>query len=322
MSIISNSIETLKKIKYGMRGGWQSINDTNNRAKLSVFSYQELIKPLDFYPFVPHKENNLYGNGSVIQSHLPNLDFSQTTIEHGLYIGSLVPSRHLKKRYKNIITFSEYRKKIISAKTDQNIIAVGPYIKYAEPLYSSEKLILEKNKLGKTLVIFPSHSIDSVHASYDIAEFIKYIETFKEKHNFHSVIVCMYWKDIELGNHKQYESSDFQVATAGYSYDPNFLSRLKTILLLSDAVLTNSVGTHIGYSVSLNKPVKIWSTNKLEYLPIAGNEEKAKKELGLRQGEDLKTHLADVEEIKLIFSKFNSNISKPQLECVQHYWGC
>lgn len=304
-----------------MRGGWQSINDINKRSKLNVFTYDELIKPLDFYPFVPHKENNLYGNGSVIQSHVPDLDLSETTIEHGLYIGSFVPSRHLNSRYKNIITFSEYRKTFISAKTNQNIITIGPYIKYAEPLYSSKKILAERKKLGKTLVVFPSHSIDSVHANYNISEFIRYIKVFKEKYKFHSVIVCMYWKDIELDNHKEYELSGFQIATAGYSYDSNFLSRLKTILLLSDAMLTNSVGTHVGYSISLNKPVKIWNGSQLEYLPISGNEERAKKELSARQGEDLNTHLEDVEYIKLTFSKFDSNISKSQLECVQYYWG-
>ncbi len=304
-----------------MKGGWQSINDINDRAELSIFNYDKLVKPLKFYPFVPHKENNLYGNGRVIRSHLPNLDFSETTIEHGLYIGSLVPSRHLDSRYKNIITFSEYRKNFISAKTDQNIIAVGPYIKYAKPLYNSKKLKSEKDKLGKTLVIFPSHSIDSVYANYDIKEFIKYIKDFKEEYNFDSVLVCMYWKDVELNTQKQYELSGFRVVTAGHSYDANFLSRLKTILLVSDAALTNSVGTHVGYSVSLNKPIQIWNGSKVEYLPISGNEDKAIRELSQRKGADLDTHLNDIEHIKTVFSEFNESISNLQLECVEYYWG-
>lgn len=321
MSIISGSIESLKKVKYGVRGGWQSVRNINARSELSIFDYEELIKPLDFYPFVPHKENNLYGNGSVIQSSFPHLDFSVTTIEHGLYIGSLVPSRHLKSRFKNIITFSEYRKNFIRTKTDQNIITVGPYINYAKPLYSSEKIKSKKKKLGKTLVVFPSHSIDSVYANYDIPEFIKYIKNFKKKYSFDSVLVCMYWKDIELNNHTQYELSGFRVVTAGHSYDANFLSRLKTILLVSDAALTNSVGTHVGYSVSLNKPIQIWNGSKLEYLPISGKEEKAQKELNQRQGNDLNTHLDDTQRISAVFSRFNESISKQQLECVEYYWG-
>lgn len=321
MSIINSSIENLKKVKYGVRGGWQSIKDINSRSGLSIFDYTELMKPLDFYPFVPHKENNLYGNGSVIQASFPHLDFSETTIEHGLYIGSLVPSRHLKSRFKNIITFSEYRKKFIGAKTEQNIIAVGPYINYTKSLYDSEKLLSEKDKLGKTLVVFPSHSIDSVYANHNITEFIKYIEIFKEKYRFDSILVCMYWKDIELNNHKEYELSGFRIVTAGHSYDANFLSRLKTILLISDAVLTNSVGTHVGYSVSLNRPIQIWNGSKLEYLPILGQEDEAKKELSQRQGDDLNTHLNDIEHIKTMFFEFDESISTPQLECVEYYWG-
>lgn len=304
-----------------MRGGWQSINEIDKRATLSIFNYNELVKPLDFYPFVPHKENNLYGNGSVIKKYLPEFDYSETTIEHGLYIGSLVPNRHLNKKYKNIITFSNYRKSFISPKSDQNIITIGPYIKYTEPLYSLEKAKSEKDKLGKTLVVFPSHSIESVQANYNISKFIEYIEIFKKNYDFQSVIVCMYWKDIELDSHKRYEQAGYQIATAGHSYDRNFLSRLKTILLISDAMLTNSVGTHVGYSISLDRPVKIWDGNKIEYSFLVGNEIEAEKELNQRSGKDLETHLNDIEKIKLNFSHFDGRISDTQLNCVQYYWG-
>lgn len=313
--------QNLKKIKYGFRKGWKTVFEVESRAKLDIFEYQSVVKPLKFFPFIPHKENNLYGNGYVINKVFNNIDLSVTAIEHGLYIGSLVPERHLVDPFNNIITFSEYRKKFIETKTDKNIITIGPYIKYANPLYSQEKIDFEKKRLGKTLVVFPSHSIDCVYAKYDINQFIDYIKEFKNKFNFDNVLICLYWKDIALGMQQDYINAGFHVVSAGHSYDPYFLSRLKTIILLSDATLTNAVGTHVGYAVSLNKPIQIWDKSQVKYHPIPGNEIEAEKELTMRQGGDLDTHREAVSHIKNVFSSFNHVLSEEQKSCVKYYWG-
>jgi len=318
----SNNIsQYLKKIKYCLRGGWYTPFEVNRRARVDIFNYQALVKPLKFYPYVPIKENNLYGNGYVIEKAFKNIDLRVTAIEHGLYIGSLVPERHLSNDYDNIITFSDYRKSYIKTKTDKNIITIGPYIKYAQPLYTSEEIISKKILLGKTLVVFPSHSIDSIYAKYDINQFIQYITSFKNEFNFNKVLVCLYWKDIALGMDQQYISANFSVVSAGHIYDACFLSRLKTILLLADATLTNAVGTHVGYAITLNKPTKIWIKGQVEYHPIAGNETEAAKELGMRKGFDLDSHLDAINHIQETFSMFNDSISEKQKDCVSYYWG-
>lgn len=318
---MSAILRNLKGIKYGFRKGWKTISEVESRAKLDIFDYQPITKPLKFHPFVPNTENNLYGNGYVIKREFNHIDLSVTAIEHGLYIGSLVPDRHLEDPFDSIITFSEYRKKFIETKTDKNIITIGPYIKYAHPLYSQEKIDFEKKRLGKTLVVFPSHSIDCIYAKYDINQFIDYIKEFKNKFNFDNVLICLYWKDIALGIQHDYINAGFHVVSAGHSYDPYFLSRLKTIILLSDATLTNAVGTHVGYAVSLNKPIQIWDKSQVKYHPIPGNEIEAEKELTMRQGGDLDTHREAVSHIKNVFSSFNHKLSEEQKSCVKYYWG-
>ena len=318
---MNDILRNLKGIKYGFRKGWRTISEVESRVKLDIFDYQHVTKPLKFHPFVPNTENNLYGNGYVIEREFNHIDLNVTAIEHGLYIGSIVPERHLLDTFNSIITFSEYRKKFIETKTDKEIVTIGPYIKYAVPLYSQEKINCEKKRLGKTLVVFPSHSIDCVYAKYDINLFIKYIKELKNKFNFDTILICLYWKDIALGMQQKYIEAGFNVVSAGHSYDPYFLSRLKTIILLSDATLTNAVGTHVGYAVSLNKPIQIWDKSQVKYHPIPGNEIKAEKELTMRQGGDLDTHREAVSHIKNVFSSFNHVLSEEQKSCVKYYWG-
>lgn len=317
----SNVLRHLKKIKHCLNGGWYTPFEVKRRTKIDIFDYKALAKPLSFYPYVPIEENNLYGNGCVISKRFSDIDLRVTTIEHGLYIGSLVPERHLLKFYENIITFSEYRKKYIENKTDKNIITIGPYIKYTDSLYTNKEINSKKTLLGKTLVVFPSHSIDSIYAKYNIERFIKYIDSFKDEFNFDKIIICLYWKDIALNMDKQYINAGFSIVTAGHIYDAYFLSRLKTILLLADAILTNAVGTHVGYAVTLDIPVKIWSEDKVSYSSISGNETEAEKELSMRKGFDLDSQLQAADHIKNVFSSFNGMVSNEQKNCVQYYWG-
>lgn len=126
MSIINSSIENLKKVKYGFRGGWQSIKDINSRSGLSIFDYTELMKPLDFYPFVPHKENNLYGNGSVIQASFPHLDFSETTIEHGCILVVLFPHAILKVDLRISLLFQSIEKNLLALRQSKISLLLVP----------------------------------------------------------------------------------------------------------------------------------------------------------------------------------------------------
>lgn len=310
-----------QRFKSLLRGHFRTPLEVKKRAHTDIFNYQAISKPLKFYPYVPIKENNLYGNGYLIGKKFRNLDLRVTTIEHGLYIGSIVPERHLIGIYDNIITYSDYRKKFIESKTDKNIITIGPYIKYAHSLYSDNKLTATRNKLGKTLLVFPSHSIDSIYAEYDIEKFIRYIKQFAIEHDFKTVLVCLYWKDIALKMDTKYLNADLSIVSAGHSYDINFLNRLKTFFLLADATLTNAVGTHVGYSLTLGVPIKIWSEDKINYYPNIGKELEAEKELNMRKTVDLNSYLSDVDEIEKTFSEFNGTITNEQVECVNYYWG-
>ena len=66
--------------------------------------------------------------------------------EHGIYLGNYISKDTLISFPKKIITFGDERKKHLSAASNKNIIAIGPYILYAKSLLDTFEI--KKNKKG------------------------------------------------------------------------------------------------------------------------------------------------------------------------------
>ena len=284
------------------------------RKNISLFSYHEISKPLPKYPFYDVIENNFYGNAHVLNPYF--LIDKTVRIEHGLYIGSVVPKRDLLSSTQTIITLSEYRKEMIQAVTSKKVICTGPYIHYAQPLLSSTELAVLKNQLGRVLLIFPSHSIDAVHSKFDVDLFINKIKDIKNN-QFDTVLVCLYWKDILMNRSEAYEQAGFKVVTAGHIYDYYFLSRLKSIIQLSNVTLSNQIGTHLGYCIHLNKPHGIID---MDVSYVAGNRQ-AQAEFNVRDHVAQHSFQQDKNHLVELFAGFHDTISTQQKECVDYYWG-
>jgi hypothetical protein len=136
------------------------------------------------------------------------------------------------------------------------VYVIGSPFLYAESFFSDEYIKQEKTRLGKNLLVFPSHSTLSSCSVYNVQEFLDSIMN-KYKNQFDTIRICLYWRDIELNRHQFYIEKGFELVSAGNSLDYNFIPRLKGLLQICDAITTNSLGTHVGYSISLNKPVSM-----------------------------------------------------------------
>lgn len=280
-----------------------------------IFNYKSTIKTKYKYYSEYYRGNMLYGTETTINTYAEHDEPIKACIEHGVYFGDTVFEAEIgKSGLPAVLTFSSIRKDHIMKKSDKLSIPIGPYINYARP-FGENDLEEKFEKLGKTLLAFPIHSTDTVKCSFDIANSIDHITRFKKEKGFESVLICMFYRDIELGRDKYYLDAGFKIVSAGYKIDPLFLPRLKTILLLSDYVWTNDVGTHNGYAVFLKKPVFIWKQER-EYVGRG-------KDDVIKNVPIMKTNSA-VEEKKEVYDAFNTfseTVTDKQIAVCNKYWG-
>lgn len=249
------------------------------RKQLGIFEYKKLSKPLKNYSFQIYNGNNTYGILNELKKYSSFKGVEKIAIEHGYYVGDFIYSDEI--LYTGLITFSKERSQIINIKSKKKIgYEIGPYIYYAKSYYNDKEILELKEKLGKTLLVFPSHSLECV----DICQSNFLLEKIEElKNEYETIMICMYYADIQKGLNKLYENRGYKIVTAGHRYDIYFLSRLKSIIMLADYTISNIFGTHTIYSTFLNKPHTIF-TEELKY---QGNKEFIKKKVVKRALEEL-----------------------------------
>lgn len=287
-------------------------------SKVDYFNYNELLKG----GYVHIKFFNIvcaYGNNRAVATLIHrNFNFLFDYLEHGVCFYDTPESTELmgyatRPGIKNIYTYSEHRKFFIeqylkSKGISRHVHAVGPYIIGAENFHSKEDLEKIKKQYGKILLVYPSHSIDTIKAEYDISALISEINARKK--DFDNVFICLHWKDIQNEERLlKYKNSGFIVVSNGLGSDPHFLSRQKDIMMLSDMVMTNGLGTHIGYAVCLQRPVYFFQQNKYN-TDEKGNVLKANNNIESTEKQFIQA-----------FQNYSFDISQEQIELVEKFWG-
>ena len=288
--------------------------EIEKRKNLSIFNYKELSQPLPYYPIEAVKDSNFYGMYHSIKK-FTGIKKITHSIEHGLYLGNYVPFATYLKTTKSIITFSENRKKhLINAEIKKPIYTIGPYIHYATISIAEYEFKKLKQSLGKTFLLFPSHSIKDFNVKIDVLELIENVK--KIASNYDSILVCLYYQDILDGIYPKYfDEAGFKIVTAGNRYDINFLSQLKLIIELADFTASNTIGTHTGYCVYLNKPhfvieqkIKLSRDNKTPVIEY-------------RDDEQIKIMEEEKNEIIKEFTEYSEFITESQKQIIDKYWG-
>lgn len=292
-----------------------------DRQSTDIFDLAKLSAPLPYHPQFYFDDCNYYGilfqllNYCEIDIHDSNLPLHEIYLEHGIVIGNLVRADSVNLA-KKTLTYSHYRSQFIIEKTGKAPVLIGPYIHYAEGILSPEALANVKKRLGRVLLVFPSHSIGAVAAEYDKNQFCVEIE--KRKVDYDTVLVCMYWKDVQNGDHAYYQKMGYTLTTAGHRDDLYFLNRLKSIILLADMVISNSTGTQVGYSIFLNKPHYLF---KQEVSLVSKSKSGDDLLRNHYQPEVTSTKNRDNQLLYDTFNNFEEKITSEQYELANYMWG-
>ena len=311
-------LEIIKKLFQFIPSVVKYRREARRLSKVDYFNYEELLKGgyvhLKFFNIVC-----AYGNHKAVAKLIHRkFNFVFDYLEHGVCFYDTPESTMLmgyatRFGIKNIYTYSDHRKGLVeefleSKGINKRVLAVGPYILGAENFHSKEELHNIKKQYGRILLVYPCHSIDTIKAVYDIAALIDEINRIRK--DFDNVFVCLHWGDI-LNRERllKYKDSGFVIVSNGLGSDPSFLSRQKDIMMLSDMVMTNGLGTHIGYAVCLQRPVYFFQQDK----SFTDGQGKA-----LEENANVKN---TEQQFMKAFKHYSFDITEEQIELVQKYWG-
>lgn len=288
----------------------------NKKPIQTTFDYKAIMAgPKIFYWDEPYHGNVHFGIANAIKEYAGIKGSLNCCIEHGVYFGNhYFPDEAVDSGFTKLVTFGRQRVEHLKKVANVDIIPIGPYIHYAEPSLSEDEIKKVKKKNGKTLLVFPTHSIDRVDKEFDYEQFIENIDIFKKEHEFQTILICLFYKDLMLGRDKIYYDHGYQVVTAGYRDDPMFLRRLKSFILLSDYTISNDMGTHVGYCIYLGKAHTVFEQTI-----------RIKPYLDSDLENETKTYNPTVEyekeEVKREFRTYYDEITARQKDIVNRFWG-
>jgi hypothetical protein len=204
-----------------------------------------------------HTPNDFYGHATILKQYagLPPECQLKTVIEHAPFDPNYAWKIDLKADMPLYCTFSSSRHDMLREHGVSNPVALGPLIHYAKPYLTPQELDAERKRLGRCLLVFPSHSSHLIRLEYDVEVFRRAID--KEAENFDTVRICLFWKDILQGAIDDYADGDYEIVSAGHMFSPEFLPRLKSLIMSADMCMASEWGTFIGYSLYLDKPLRI-----------------------------------------------------------------
>jgi len=297
------------------------VNEVENTLKdmknddylIGIDSIKTFRKDIDKYNRVWHTRNvnwdNLhwYGNWrELFGKNFQEESVNTPCVEHGLIFHNNIFFDVRNTARSTCATFSVFRKNIIQKITNIPVFCVGSYIYYADSFYNAESLKKFKEYYGKVLLVFPTHSTEKAELTTNQKLFLENIKKYAK--NFDSILINAFWWNINDPLIELLSAEGYKIVTCGFRCDVNFLSRLKAYIMLSDLVMGDSVGTHIGYCLANNIP--------FSYIPAV-----TKVKL-LDRCENKDIDFVEMHQNKIAEAFLNATeITDKQREIVDYYWG-
>lgn len=304
---------------YRLQNGASVAQEIERRANVDLFDLPALAAPIAYGPEERVIDNNLYGYASHLKKFAGTQKDLQGYMEHGLFLGGIIHPDQFHWHFSCFITMSAARKTLLEERfPKKETIAIGPYIHYAQGILESKAQEALKKDLGKTLLVYPFHSMKNVDAGFNEPELIQRIKEVAA--DFDTVLISLYYLDaLRKDTVAAYRAEGFKVITAGHRYDRNFVARQRSHIELADLTMSNGMGTQTGFCVFLNKPHYIFqqqidqsvkSTKELKRFQAGGSAGSVKERVAQERA-----------YFSQLFSELRPDISAEQKEITAQFWG-
>lgn len=243
------------------------------RKSTFEFNCDNIVDNVFDYNFVIHNRkpkerevyegNMMYGMGDVLRRYTGYSDKIYCATEHG------VPTEREDNtmEYRDndmptLLVHSEQRRDFLKEKTDKLMFTIGPsFMPYTEGVYTDFSIKNIRKNLGKTLLVYPQHNNDTsefIEFTRNRDKLIEYVKHIKEVGHFNTVIICLFYIDIERNLQYFYEKEGWIVVSAGKNTNYDFPACFKSILKISDYVIAQSI-SGIAFAMYENIPCTYYS---------------------------------------------------------------
>ena len=274
----------------------------------NIFDYNNIIKDRP-YPFRNRHFGNVhYGMEYSLRKYSGYKKTIWCASEHTFWTeetDNLIETKE--HEFPVVLVPSEERRDKVKKLTDKIIIPIGPrYAPYADTCLDAFHMSILKKSLGKVIVAYPQHNnIDSYFENQEenFNEFLSYLKDLKEKYDYDTVLVCMYFLEIETGGFRKCLNYGFDVVTCGRYTNYDFGVISNTLFELADLIVSQSYSTMImgGY---FNKPMVFMPG--VDVLCQDKNQEKIVTFGGFTSFENT------FDEVKEMFNGYNDNLTEQQ----------
>jgi len=170
-------------------------------------------------------------------------------LEHGLKVSATATFERPQPWARGHLCMGPRRAGWLRERFGQSALPIGPWIHYARSLLPAEEIRQLREELGSTLLVVLAHSWDQVERRMEVDDCVVAVAATARAGGYRQVIWLRHWKDPQ----PQGLPPGWIVACNGHRANPWFLDALRTLLELSDGLVSNAFGTHLGYAVALGK---------------------------------------------------------------------
>jgi pimeloyl-ACP methyl ester carboxylesterase len=170
-------------------------------------------------------------------------------LEHGLKVSATATFDRPRSWSRGYLCMGPLRAHWLRQRFALPAVPIGPWISYARPLLGAAEMARLRDALGPILLVVLAHSWDQVERCMDLDACIAAVSATAAAAGYRQVIWLRHWKDPQ----PEGLPPEWILACNGHRSNPWFLDAMRTLLELSDGLVSNAFGTHLGYAVALGK---------------------------------------------------------------------